>query len=43
MVVRIHEPAMNLKGDFVLKVYDRCYSPEIRHDSVRDEWAQRET
>ncbi|KAF2854172.1 hypothetical protein T440DRAFT_269989 [Plenodomus tracheiphilus IPT5] len=30
MVVRIHEPALGLEGDFVLKVYDRRQVTDIR-------------
>ncbi|KAH6622124.1 hypothetical protein C7974DRAFT_414790 [Boeremia exigua] len=32
MVVRIFEPAIDLEGDFVLKVYDRRYSTEARDE-----------
>lgn len=38
MVVRIFEPTLNLEGDYVLKVYDRRYTTELRWDDGMDDW-----
>jgi hypothetical protein len=39
MVVRICEPTLNLKGDFVLKTYDRRYVNNLRM-TERDVWSR---
>jgi len=38
MVVRIHEPAFDIEGDFLLKVYDRRLTKDTRKDECIEEW-----
>ena len=41
MVLSIFESAINLEGDFVLKVYDHRYADEPRNQDRIDRWNQR--
>lgn len=38
MVVQIHAPYVDLRGDFVLKIYDRRYASAVREEEEIPEW-----
>lgn len=39
MVVRLHYPAQNLKGYYVLKLFHRRHLQTLREDDQLDQWS----